>query len=180
MTKNNWLENSLKLLAKNDFDFLKIDNLCKELQVTKGSFYHHFKNYRNFLEELLEYWYQEYTVNIIKESKKHEDNVIKQIEITSEITYSLELNIEIQFRAMGLKDILVQSYIKKIDAQRIELIKSTNAKLNPKATEEEIDLIATYIYTQFIGSMFLQPKVEVNKQKKMDEMILDLILNANY
>jgi len=180
MTKTDWLDNTLKLLSSQGIDSLKIETICKELGLTKGSFYHHFNNYEDFLNELLEYWNETYTLHIVKEIEKHQDNVLKQIEIINEMMYSKDLNIEVQFRILGMKDEKVQKYIETIDIYRLEIIKSIQRKLVPKATEEEVDLISSCIYSQFIGSLFILPKMPVEKLKKMDDMFLNLFLKVNY
>ena len=59
-SKQDWLEKGLKILAKESLNGLTIDKMALELGVTKGSFYHHFKNARDFEERLLGYWANQY------------------------------------------------------------------------------------------------------------------------
>ncbi|EXZ21969.1 bacterial regulatory s, tetR family protein, partial [Bacteroides fragilis str. S13 L11] len=42
--KNQWFIVGLDVLGKEGFARITIDNLCGLLQITKGAFYHHFKN----------------------------------------------------------------------------------------------------------------------------------------
>ena len=44
LTREEWLQKSLDLLISGRHGKLRIDNITKELNVTKGSFYWHFKN----------------------------------------------------------------------------------------------------------------------------------------
>ncbi len=180
MTKLDWLNSSLALLSKKGIDILKIDLLCKELKLTKGSFYHHYTNYDTFINELLEYWYETYTMQILNEIQNYEDNVLKQIEIINDMIYSKDLNIEVQFRLLGFRNSYVQKYVEKIDIQRLEVIKNIQVKMIPKSSEEEIDLMASCIYSQFIGSLFVLPKIPKEKLKKMDDIFLNLFLEVNY
>lgn len=180
MKKDDWLDLSLKLLSQNGVKALKIDFLCEEIKLTKGSFYHHFKNHNSFINELLQYWYKTYTLDIINEIKKYEDNVITQIEIINELMYSKDLNVEIHFRALALDNSFVYKYLEKVDEIRIQVIIDIQKKLSPNSSIEEVDLLATCVYAQFIGSLFIFPKIEVTKQKKMDEYFLDLFLKSNY
>ncbi|NQY20718.1 MAG: hypothetical protein HRT40_05305 [Campylobacteraceae bacterium] len=92
--------------------------------------------------------------------------------------YSKDLNVEIHFRA--LENTFVYKYLEKVDEIRIQIIIDIQKKLSPNTTLEEIHLLATCIYSQVIGSLFLFPKIEVKKQKKMDEYFLDLFLKSNY
>lgn len=175
MTKEDWIDSSLKLVSKHGTDVLKIDSLCKKLKVTKGSFYHHFKGHKVFIEELLEYWYVKFTKDIIDEIKEFQENPLKQIELLNTIIYSKDLNIEIEFRAWGLRNKLVLPYMEKIDKERILVIKNIQNKLNPNSDDKKDENIATYIYCQFIGSLFLQPRITQEKQKELDDFFLELI-----
>jgi AcrR family transcriptional regulator len=176
MTKQDWINSSLTLVSKYGTDVLKIDTLCKKLKVTKGSFYHHFKNHKIFIEEILEYWYKFFTLDIIEKIKEYENNPTKQIELLDEIIYSKDLNIEIEFRAWGLRNKLVLPYMEKIDKERISVIRNIQEKLNPNSDYKTNENMSIYIYCQFIGSLFIQPKLSRHKQKELDSFFLNLIL----
>jgi AcrR family transcriptional regulator len=51
-----WLEAALEVLARQGQAKLRVETLARQLGVTKGSFYHHFKNREAFLKALLAYW----------------------------------------------------------------------------------------------------------------------------
>jgi len=179
MTKQDWLDSALKLVSKYGTEVLKIDTLCKKLKVTKGSFYHHFKNHNLFIEEILEYWYKFFTLDIIEKIKDYHDNPLKQIELLDKIIYSKDLNIEIEFRAWGLRNKLVLEYMEKIDKERISVIKNIQKKLNPNSDNKTNENMSIYIYCQFIGSLFIQPKLSRDKQKELDKFFLNLILQKD-
>ena len=179
MTKEKWLDKTLVLVSKIGVNNLKIDTLCKKFKVTKGSFYHHFKNHNLFIEEILEYWYITFTKNIIDEIKEFENEPLKQIELLNKIIYSKDLNIEIEFRAWGLRNKLILPYMEKIDKERILVIKNIQNKLNSSIDDKTNENVATYIYCQFIGSLFIQPRVSQEKQKELDDFFLNLILQKD-
>lgn len=179
MTKKDWLDKSLTLISKSGINELKIDILCKKFKLTKGSFYHHFKSQKNFVQELLEYWYNKYTHEIIDEIKKHEDEPLKQIELLNNIIYSKNLDVEIEFRAWGFRNKDVLEYIEKIDKERINTILNIQTKLFPNNTREFSENISLYIYSQFIGSLFIYPKITKEKQKELDTLLLSLLQKEN-
>ncbi len=177
MTKDDWIKQSLNLVSKHGANILKIDSLCKKLKVTKGSFYHHFKNHKLFIDTILEYWYTTFTLDIIEQIQKHKNDPLKQIELLNEIIYSKDLNIEIEFRAWALRDKSFHNYIQKIDEARIKVIENIQEKLNPSYSLENRKLISKYIYTQFIGSLFVIPRVSKNEQKNLDDLFVKLLTN---
>ena len=60
-TKQDWLVAGLTLLGSTGSPDLTIDQLTDYLGVTKGSFYHHFKNYQDYVEQMLTFWGEHYT-----------------------------------------------------------------------------------------------------------------------
>lgn len=180
MNKDDWLQQSLKLVSENGVDVLKIDTLCKKLKVTKGSFYHHFKNHKNFIDSILDYWYKKYTLEIIDKIKTFNTEPLKQIELLNEVIYSKDLNIEIEFRAWKVKDNRIKKYIEKIDLARLEIIENIQNQLNPNFSKKQKQLASKYIYTQFIGSLFIEPKIQKEEQKELDEFLLSLMKGDLY
>ena len=65
ITRERWLEEGLKLLAGKGFKHLTLSELLARLKVTHGSFYHHFRNRRDYTEALLQAWQQQMTVDVI-------------------------------------------------------------------------------------------------------------------
>ena len=61
-----WLEKSLKILSNEGEKKLTIDHLVKEMGVTRGSFYWHFKSRADYTECLAEYWAEEYSEKVMR------------------------------------------------------------------------------------------------------------------
>lgn len=51
-----WLDAGLELLRVRGIGGLQVGPLCRRVGVTKGSFYHHFANRDDFLQQLLDHW----------------------------------------------------------------------------------------------------------------------------
>ena len=70
MDENNshlmWLKKGIKTLDTAGWRALKINELCQQLNVTKGSFYHWFKSKRDYDMQVLKYWKQRYTQGFIE------------------------------------------------------------------------------------------------------------------
>ena len=52
-----WVEAAWELLGKGSLDQVRVDTLAKHLDVTRGSFYWHFKDRGDLIEAILERWY---------------------------------------------------------------------------------------------------------------------------
>ena len=56
-----WLNAGLQALRKGGVAAVRVERLAADVGVTKGSFYHHFRDRGALLEEVLEYWSREMT-----------------------------------------------------------------------------------------------------------------------
>lgn len=128
--KDRWLETALNVLAKEGGARLRIEGLAKSLGVTKGSFYHHFKNREDFVRALIEYWSREFTESIIASVNAHEGSA-------SERLFSLNQHIEaegldrydIAFRSWAAQDPLVADALREVDLKRFEFVRGVFEEL---------------------------------------------------
>lgn len=59
--KPQWLRAGLEALRKGGVGAVRVERLAQDLGVTKGSFYHHFRDRGALLEAVLEFWSREMT-----------------------------------------------------------------------------------------------------------------------
>lgn len=56
LTREDWIEAARKVFVVSGIDGVKVDRLARQMRVTRGSFYWHFKNRQSLLDALLEQW----------------------------------------------------------------------------------------------------------------------------
>ena len=56
------LTRALEVLGKQGAGELTVESLARQLGVTKGSFYWHFKDRADFFRQLIEYWDEHFTL----------------------------------------------------------------------------------------------------------------------
>jgi len=76
--RDDWLKASLRMCDKG-IDAVKVAPLAENMGVTTGSFYWHFKNRRELLEALLEYWEREMTDTATEAAKRFEGSPADRI-----------------------------------------------------------------------------------------------------
>ena len=64
-SRKSWLEAALHALARGGIDRVRVESLAKDLGVTKGSFYWHFKDREQFFDEMLSFWAEQSTQTVI-------------------------------------------------------------------------------------------------------------------
>lgn len=72
VSKEQWLDQALKVISQKGFGRVNIDRLVASLGVTKGSFYWHFKNRSDFVARLIEYWDRKFTLLVTTYINKFE------------------------------------------------------------------------------------------------------------
>jgi AcrR family transcriptional regulator len=60
LSKEDWLEKSLAILAAKGPSRMRIDEIAGALGVTKGSFYHHFADHGDFVYSIVKHWDDKY------------------------------------------------------------------------------------------------------------------------
>lgn len=66
LTREDWIQAAQRILIKGGIDNVRVDNLAKELKITRGSFYYHFKSRDELLQSLLANWRARATEEIIQ------------------------------------------------------------------------------------------------------------------
>jgi AcrR family transcriptional regulator len=69
LTKADWIDAGWVLMANEGVAAVKVEVLARQLEVSRGSFYWHFKNRQELLAEILKRWERD-TLWLIEESQK--------------------------------------------------------------------------------------------------------------
>ena len=68
--KKQWFIIGLQIIENEGISKITIDNLCALLKITKGAFYHHFKNIDGYIDALMTFWVKENTLTFIENAEK--------------------------------------------------------------------------------------------------------------
>ena len=167
-TKESWLEEGINVLSKSGAGQLTIDVLSRRLKVTKGSFYHHFKNRRTFVEELLKFWEHELTLEIIElteEERSPEEKIKRLTDLAVDLkNASLEVNI----RVWALRDPLVKRYQQRVDRLRLAYVQDLCLAAITD-DKEKAQVISRILCTIYIGAQQILPSIQGKALHKMFE-----------
>lgn len=153
-SKEDWLREGGLTLADMGISSLTIDTLASRLHVTKGSFYHHFKNYQDFKTSLLAFWEQESThriIQMVEERHQTGSKVDQLIDLVAHMPHPVEKAL----RAWALQDAEVAQYQQRIDEQRMAYVETLCRDLLQDAARAAI--MARILYTTFIGGQQILP-----------------------
>jgi AcrR family transcriptional regulator len=122
LNRTKYFELGLDLLAEVGAKAVTIDALCTRLQVTKGSFYHHFSGVRDFMSQLLGYWEDTYGQRLAREALavRGPAELIPLLKYGA--TYTVHHEAESAIRALALSDPEAAEMQRRVDQGREDLL----------------------------------------------------------
>lgn len=171
-TRQQWMHRGLQILTDVGPDELKVDRLCKRLGLTKGSFYHHFKNRGDYVLHLMEYWKQKNTLDIIDKVEAGEDKHYRASNL-SKLTLGFDIKTEVAIRSWSRLDEVVLETVQSVDKIRTQYISQLIVQEHPKNSKPE--LLSKLIYAHFVGMQHLAHLMEESDWADMDRFFSHVI-----
>jgi AcrR family transcriptional regulator len=172
-TKRDWFVGGVQILVAQGPQGLTIDALCQQLQMTKGSFYHHFGSYDEFKQQFLAFYEQEGTLDVISqlaELPTPKEKLHQLLAIVVSYSTKLAQNPEIAMRAWALQDTAVRQTQSRVDGRRREYVQSLCTEITGDAALAAT--IAQLLYAVLVGSEQMQPPILANElQHLFDECL---------
>ena len=121
-----WIRAGLVLLARDGIDAVRVEPLAEQLNVTKGSFYWHFKDRAALHTAMLGAWQQTATREIIKlveaEKRDARRRLSRLIELAT--ANSKAARLETAMRSWAQHDGAAGKALASVDAERLEFVAS--------------------------------------------------------
>ncbi|MBT8126486.1 MAG: TetR/AcrR family transcriptional regulator [Gammaproteobacteria bacterium] len=92
ISKSEWLACALTALERAGIDSVRVDQLSRQLGVARSGFYWHFKDRRDLLNHMLEYWAHEYTEVVTSNKALAEGPAVQRLENIMRTVRDFELN----------------------------------------------------------------------------------------
>ncbi len=177
-TRDNWLQLALDALSRGGVDALKIDNICKLANKTRGSFYHHFTDHNKFIVSLLEYWHENSTALVIDAVKDISDPRQQRAELAKQIV-ELSATCENAIRGWAGTDERARKVVRQVDKMRleflqtgiVELAKEFDITLSPRQSHN----LAVRDYGLFIGVLAIKPDASKDYCLQLNELSEDML-----
>lgn len=155
--RNDWLAAGFDVLVSEGAVALTLDTLTRKLNVTKGSFYHHFRNVEDYKNALLKSWEQQYTTRVIDMSEITGDPAQVFNRFLAVLASELP-TIEICLRSWAFQDEQVRAYVQRVDEARVAQAQVWFEKLGHDSTQA--DRLAKMLYALLIGCYSIFPPID--------------------
>ncbi|WP_313515956.1 TetR/AcrR family transcriptional regulator [Pseudomonas sp.] len=129
LTREDWIDAAQSVLVKSGVDAVRVDTLAKELNITRGSFYYHFKSRGELLEGILGSWRARATEDVIQHLRNAKTSPHHQLQRLLELPFHGQTAreaaaIELGIRAWARRDTKARQAIDEVDRHRLSYIES--------------------------------------------------------
>ena len=126
LNREDWIDLALQKLSEGGIDKVSIAGLARDLNVTKGSFYWHFKDRDDLLQAMLDRWETTGSEVVFSEIERVGGDAVRRLKHMSDIIfrrYGNELNFEFALREWGRKDAKIRQIIGREDERRMDYMR---------------------------------------------------------
>lgn len=168
LNRESWVLAAFTLLCENGIDAVRVEPLAKKLNVTKGSFYWHFKNRTELHDALLEYWEKEMTQSVLDAANEfHGTPRQRLINTLREIVGKERTKYDPFVRHWARNDAKVRKVVEYIDKIRLSFLHGLFLDIGFDKQEAEIRSRLMYYY--ICGECTVTVKEPMAKRmKKLD------------
>lgn len=177
-SRSDWLDAGLVSLAADGPDGLRIDRLCRRLQVSKGSFHHHFAGAGDFKQALL----AAYEARVVEAL----DQAIEQtaattpkdalVGLTASITKTdgcYRPDLEVAIRAWAFSDPQVRAVQQRVDQRRLESLHGIWSQILDDPAAAYTAALLPYLVG--IGASLIQPPTPPDQLQRVYELLLNSV-----
>jgi len=174
-TKGHWLSAGMALLVARGPDSISVEQLCQQVGLTKGSFYHHFKDHPQFVDELVADWQQQNLHQPINESTNGSGQA--RLSTLTALSAALDPEQEIAVRRLASRNDKVRAVLALVDEARMDYLATLyrEAGLKPRQAADA----AKIQYAGFVGAQSLWPHEFGAQVQKLGKIVDKLLMARN-
>lgn len=175
LNSEDWTRAAIKRLASNGIDGVRVELLAKDLGVTKGSFYWHFKDRDALYESMLESWRRRATLALIERLDSSESGAeqrfrrLLRVPITSQNAPEAA-NVELAIRLWAKRDPRAHRALEEVDTLRLQYISGLLAACGLSEQSAKSRAVLAYCYMR-VGATLI-PKDAFDFMKSCEDALL--------
>jgi len=128
LTREHYFEAALDVIATEGVEAVTIAALCQRLNVTIGSFYHHFKGSKAFLQAFYGWWEAEHAFHLVDQARSEPDPVAR-LALLKKLSAGLPHGAEAAIRSWSRSHPDAAAAQARVDEARIGVVVDTLREL---------------------------------------------------
>lgn len=180
LTPADWIKAATQVLVDKSIDAVRVDVLAKGLHVTRGSFYWHFQDRDDLLQQLLKAWRDATTEQIIyRFEHRHTDpkaliHELSGLPFRGEAAFT-SASIELAIRAWARREDMARSVVDEVDAKRLSYISQCFVALG--FSFQEAGMRAFVLYSYMISESLMRGQgteaQRLQRRAFVEKLVLD-------
>ena len=182
LTPERWIEAATEVLVDHGIDSVRVDVLAQQLQVTRGSFYWHFRDREELLRRVLQAWRERATEQLTRRLERARDDPRDQVRDLISLPFRgrsavRAARIELAISAWARRDAMARAIVDEADAARIGYIAQVFSSLGFAIAEARARAFLLYSY-EVAESLLCTPGSAAQRQERalLGERLLQLPL----
>jgi AcrR family transcriptional regulator len=170
LTPERWVDAATELLVDHGIDSVRVDTLARTLQVTRGSFYWHFRDRDDLLRAVLQAWRAGATEQLTQRLQGARDDPRDQLRDLISLPFrgraaARAARIELAIRAWARREAMARAFVDEADAARIAYIAQVFSSLGFSITEARARAFLLYSY-EVAESLLSTQDSEAQRQER--------------
>ena len=179
LTPERWTEAATEVLVDQGIDHVRVDVLARQLNVTRGSFYWHFKDREDLLRSVLQAWRARATEQLTARLERAHDDPHEQLRDLLSLPFRgrsavRAARIELAIRAWARRDAMARAFVDEADAARIGYIAQVFSALGFGIAEARAR--AQLLYSYEVAASLLSPQGSEAQRQERSSYIERLLL----
>jgi len=179
LTPERWIEAATEVLVNQGIDSVRVDVLAQQLQVTRGSFYWHFRDREELLRRVLQAWREQATVQLTLRLESAHADAREQLRDVISLPVrgraaQRAARIELAIRAWARRDAMARQAVDEADGARLAYISQVFSSLGFGVAEARWRAFALYAYV-VAESQIAAPIAQLQREER-DRFIERLML----
>lgn len=179
LSPQDWIDAATQLLVSQSIDSVRVDVLAKQMKVTRGSFYWHFKDRNDLLERMLRRWREAATDQIIERLNKSGvaplQRLLELLALPHRGPRAMDsADIELAIRTWARTDSLARQAVEVVDAQRLSYI--AHCLMEAGIAQEEARHRAFLLYSYLVCTSLLRDQGDERTQQERRRFVQTLLL----
>jgi len=151
LTRDDWTRAATEVLVDHGIDHVRIDVLARQLKVTRGSFYWHFRDREELLGSVLRAWHESATQQLTRRLGQTRADAREQLRSVLSLPFRgraavRAARIELAIRAWARRDLQARHAVDESDASRIGYIAQLFSALGFSVVEARSRAFLLYSY----------------------------------
>jgi AcrR family transcriptional regulator len=155
ISKAEWLALALEVLATEGVQGVRIERLARDLGIAKAGFYWHFRDRRDLLQSILDYWAHEFTAVITENPELLEGDPKQRLYRTMVMILDHDLTkYDLAIRDWGAHDPAAAKAVQLVYRMRLQFVRSIFSDLGFRGQQLEMRTRLFVCYHSWELAMF--------------------------